>query len=45
MHFDDDQCFHFGAAAGLKFQSVFLPAARFFAVATNHNPDTEPNPQ
>jgi hypothetical protein len=44
MHFDDNQCFRFGAAARFKFQSVFSPVARFFAVVINHNPATEPNP-
>jgi hypothetical protein len=44
MHFDDNQCFRFGAAAGFKFQSVLSPAARLFAVVINHNTATEPNP-
>jgi hypothetical protein len=44
MNFDDDHRFRPGAAAGFKFQPVFSPAARCFAVVINHNPATEPNP-
>jgi len=44
MNFDDDHRFRPGTAAGFKFQPVFSPAARCFAVVINHNPATEPNP-